>query len=86
MNLHDAIHSPRVEHQVRNTTVKPTVNDFQRRLHILNEENVMVVDLNNLQKIESDEKPVIYPKQAKQPKKSKRKQSLFLRFISLFKK
>lgn len=86
MNLHDAIHSPRVEHQVRNTTVNPTVNDFQRRLHILNEENVMVVDLNNLQKIESDEKPVIYPKQAKQPKKSKRKQSLFLRFISLFKK
>jgi hypothetical protein len=63
-----------VEYQVRNTTVKPTPNDFHRRLHALNEENVQILDLDKLKEIE-EEKPVVYPR---------KKKTLLQRFISLF--
>lgn len=82
MSLHDAIHYPRNDGQVRNTTVKPTVEDYQRRVHILNEENVQIVDLDKLEQIE---KPVIYPRKANKIQIPKPKQNLFLRFISFFK-
>lgn len=85
LNLHDAIHHPRVEYQVRRKPQEPTVNDYQRRVHELAEENVLIVDLDKLVELEK-EKPVIYPRKAKQPKTNKPKQNLFLRFISLFKK
>jgi hypothetical protein len=70
---------------VRTHQKQSTINDYHRRIHVLNEENVPVLDMECLKKIE-EEKPVIYPRKAKQPKKSKPKQSLFLRFISFFKK
>jgi hypothetical protein len=74
-----------VEYQVRNTTVKPTPNDFHRRLHALNEENVQILDLDKLKEIE-EEKPVVYPRKVNRTQIPKPKQNLRNRFISFFKK
>ena len=73
MNLHDAIYMPRVEHQVRCTDKTP-IQDAVRRRQINKEENIQILDLDNLKKVEK--RTWIPPK----PKKN-----LWDRFISLFK-
>jgi hypothetical protein len=85
LNLHDAIHYPRVNGRARNTTVKATPDDFHRRLHTLNEENVQILDLDKLEEIEQ-EKPVVYPRKVNRTQIPKPKQNLRNRFISFFKK
>lgn len=76
MNLHDAIYSPRVEYQVRDKKLTPTIQDNIRRRQKLNDENVMILDFDEMEKLE------ILPKTKKKPKKT----TLLSRFISLFKK
>ena len=82
MNLHDAIYTPRVERQVRDTNKTP-IQDRIRRRQINKEENIQILDLDNLTKLEMKElktkwknKVVFY----------KPKQTLRDRFLSLFKK
>ena len=73
MNLHDAIYTPRVEYQVRYTDKTP-IQDSIRRRQINNEENIQILDLDNLMKVE---------KRTCTPQKPKK--TLWKRFISLFK-
>ena len=51
MNLHDAIHTPRVEHQVRDTNKTP-IQDAVRRRQINKSENIQILDLDNLMQVE----------------------------------
>jgi hypothetical protein len=51
MNLHDAIYTPRVESQVRYTDKTP-IQDAIRRKQINKEENIQILDLDNLRKLE----------------------------------
>ena len=51
MNLHDAIYTPRVERQVRDTNKTP-IQDAIRRRQINKEENIQILDLDNLRKLE----------------------------------
>ena len=85
MNLHDAIYTPRVEHQVRDRKIPTTIEDSVRRRQINKEENIQILELNELMKVEQ--------KYAKKPTKQTKtektetirpKQSLLDRFISLF--
>lgn len=85
MNLHDAIYTPRVEHQVRDRTIPTTIEDSVRRRQINKEENIQILELNELMKIEQK----YAKKQTKQTKTEKietnrPKQSLLDRFLSLF--
>ena len=47
MNLHDAIYTPRVERQVRDTNKTP-IQDAVRRRQINKEENIQILDLDHL--------------------------------------
>jgi len=47
MNLHDAIYTPRVERQVRDTNKTP-IQDKIRRKQINKEENIQILDLDHL--------------------------------------
>lgn len=77
MNLHDAIHTPRVEYQVRDTNKTP-IQDAIRRRQINKEENIQILDLRELERIENK-----YSKKNRiQIPKPKR--TLWDRFISLF--
>lgn len=51
MNLHDAIYTPRVERQVRDTNKTP-IQDAIRRRQINKEENIQILDLDHLMKLE----------------------------------
>ena len=77
MNLHDAIYSPRVEYQVRDKKLIPTIEDNIRRRQKLNEENIQILDFDEMEKLE------ILPKRINM--KPKKKTTLLSRFISLFK-
>lgn len=81
MNLHDAIYFPRVEYNVRSQTPKTPIQDNIRRMQTLKEENVQILDLDELTKIENIE----LPKKNKNRYHFKPKQSLRNRFISFFK-
>jgi hypothetical protein len=54
MNLHDAIYTPRVESQVRYTDKTP-IQDAIRRKQINRSENIQILDLDNLRKLEMKE-------------------------------
>ena len=73
MNLHDAIYRPRVESQVRDRKKEPTAEDNIRRREMLNEENVMILDFDEIEKLEN-----IKPPKIKIPKPKK---NLLQRFI-----
>ena len=73
MSLYDAIYMPRVEYQVRDTNKTP-IQDSIRRRQINKEENIQILDLDNLMKVE---------KRTWTPPKPKK--TLWKRFISLFK-
>ena len=80
MNLHDAIYTPRVEYQVRDKKLTPTIQDNIRRRQKLNEENIQILDFDEIDK-------VLFPNKedmAKYNMKPKKK-NLWKRFISLFK-
>lgn len=51
MNLHDAIYTPRVERQVRDTNKTP-IQDAIRRKQINKSENIQILDLDHLRKLE----------------------------------
>jgi len=51
MNLYDAIHSPRVEYQVRATNKTP-IQDFIRRRQINKEENIQILDFKYMEMVE----------------------------------
>jgi len=53
MNLHDAIYMPRVEHQVKHRFEdKNPIQDAIRRKQINKQENIQILDLDNLMKVE----------------------------------
>lgn len=84
MNLHDAIYTPRAK-EVKIWESKTPVEDNIRRTQKLKEQNVQILDLDELIKIEHK----YAKKQTKQTKTEKTeeirpKQSLLDRFISLF--
>lgn len=54
MNLHDAIYTPRVESQVRDTNKTP-IQDAVRRKQINKEENIQILDLDHLRKLEMNQ-------------------------------
>lgn len=61
MNLHDAIHTPRVEHQVRDTNKTP-IQDAIRRRQINKEENIQILDLDHLMQVEMNQIKMPKPK------------------------
>ena len=82
MSLHDAIYKPRAEHQVRHRNLTPTIQDAIRRRQVLNDENVMILDFDEMERAE-----ILPPKKkpmARYNMKPKKK-NLWKRFISLFK-
>ena len=53
MNLHDAIYMPRVEYQVKHRFYdKNPIQDAIRRKQINKSENIQILDLDNLRKLE----------------------------------
>jgi hypothetical protein len=74
MNLHDAIYTPRVEHQVRYTDKTP-IQDTIRRRQINKDENIQILDLSHLTELEMN--------QIKMPKPKK---TLLQKIISWIKK
>ena len=81
MNLHDAIYYPRANYPTKRKSTKTIDDDFRRR-QVLNDENVMIIDFDEMEKLE-----ILPPKQkpmAKYNMKPKKK-SIRARFISLFK-
>ena len=82
MNLHDAIYKPRADQYVRDNKKTPTIQDAIRRRQVLNDENVMILDFDEMEKAE-----ILPPKKkpmARYNMKPKKK-NLWKRFISLFK-
>lgn len=75
MNLHDAIYTPRAEYQVRDTNKTP-IQDAIRRKQINKEENIQILDLDHLRKLEMKN-------QIKMPKPRK---TLRVRFLDFFKR
>ena len=54
MSLYDAIYMPRVEYQVRDTNKTP-IQDAIRRRQINKEENIQILDLDHLRKLEMNQ-------------------------------
>jgi len=53
MNLHDAIYHPRVEYNVKHRFENKTpIQDAVRRKQINKEQNIQILDLDNLRKLE----------------------------------
>jgi len=78
MNLHDAIYRPRVESQVRKKKTTTSVEANIRRREKLNDENVMILDFDEIEKLEN-----LNPPKIKIPKPKK---NLLQRFIWWIKK
>ena len=56
MNLHDAIYTPRVEYQVKHRFYdKNPIQDAIRRKQINQQENIQILDLDHLRKLEMKE-------------------------------
>ena len=56
MNLHDAIYRPRVEYQVKHRFYdKNPIQDAIRRKQINKEENIQILDLDHLRKLEMNQ-------------------------------
>ena len=82
MNLHDAIYKPRADQYVRDNKKTPTIQDAIRRRQVLNEENVMILDFDEMERAE-----ILPPKPKKMARYNMKpkKKNLWKRFISLFK-
>ena len=81
MNLHDAIYYPRVEYQVRDKKLTPTIQDNIRRRQKLNEENIQILDFEQIDKVLFNKRQHKMARYNMKPKKK----NLWKRFISLFK-
>ena len=82
MSLHDAIYKPRAEQYVRDKKLTPTIQDAIRRRQVLNEENVMILDFDEMERAE-----ILPPKKKPMAKYNmKPKKTLLQKFISLFQK
>ena len=81
MILHDAIETPRVEYQVRDLRSKTPIQDNIRRMQTLKEENIQILDLDELVKIEKE----IKPRKTNRIRIPKPKQTIRHRFFNLFK-
>ena len=56
MNLHDAIYTPRVEYQVKHRFEnRNPIQDAVRRKQINKSENIQILDLDNLRKLEMNQ-------------------------------
>ena len=56
MNLHDAIYTPRAEYQVKHRFYdKNPIQDAIRRKQINKEENIQILDLDHLRKLEMNQ-------------------------------
>ena len=76
MNLHDAIYTPRAEYQVKHRFENKTpIQDAVRRKQINKSENIQILDLDHLRKLEMN--------QIKMPKPRK---TLFQRIIEWIKR
>lgn len=74
MSLYDAVHMKRAEYNVRDMRPKTPIQDSIRRTQTLKEENIPILDLDELAKLEVNKIRMPKPKP-----------SLWKRFISLFK-
>lgn len=82
MNLHDAIYTPRVEYQVRDKKLTPTIQDNIRRRQKLNDENVMILDFDEMEKLE-----ILPPTEKEMPRyymMTPKKQTWIQKIISWF--
>ena len=80
-SLHDAIYKPRAESHVRNNKRTPTIQDNIRRRQVLNDENVMILDFDEMEKYLTPNQKEEMARYNMKPKKK----NLWKRFISLFK-
>ena len=65
MNLHDAIYMPRVEFQVKHRFYdRNLIQDAVRRRQINKEENIQILDLDHLQKLEMNQIKMPKPKKS----------------------
>lgn len=83
MNLHDAIYTPRSK-EAKPRKSKTPIQDHQRRMAKLKENNVQILTFEEMEKVE---KKVFNPKDKPMPKYNMKpkKKTLRDRFISLFK-
>ena len=98
MNLHDAIYTPKTTADYEKV-IQETEEDIERRRRMLNDENITVVDLEELVRLETElmeedtlrELEEIWeikrpkPRKPHKPMIPKPKPTLWNRFISLFK-
>lgn len=75
MSLHDAIYMPRVWYKATRKNQTP-IQDSVRRVQKLKEENIQILSLDKLSKLDK-QKPKVYPR--------KKKTTLLSKFLSLFK-
>ena len=80
MNLHDAIETPRVESQVRDLSSKTPIEDNIRRMQTLKQENIQILDLDELVKLETKARP----RKTNTIRIPKPKQTIRHRFFNLF--
>ncbi len=80
MNLHDAIESPRVDGRGRKIVSKTPIEDNIRRMQTLREENIQILDLDELVRIETKARP----RKTNTIRIPKPKQTLLHRFFNLF--
>ena len=82
MNLYDAIHNPRTESNVREMKSKTPIQDYQRRIAKLKEENIQFLAFEEMKKVEQKYEKKETPRYNMKPNKLK---NLRFRFISIFK-
>jgi hypothetical protein len=84
MNLHDAIYSKRTKAPYRRKAQTPIQDDI-RRTHTLKENNVQILDLDELVKLEFENVHIeTKPRTVNVIKMPMPKQSLLHRFLKLF--
>jgi hypothetical protein len=84
MNLHDAIYIPRST-EVKPRKSKTPIQDHQRRIAKLKEENVQFLAFEEMKKVEQKHLPRRQKKMPRYNMKPNRLKNLRFRFISLFK-
>lgn len=84
MNLHDAIYTPRA-FEVKPRKSKTPIQDHQRRIEKLKENNVQILDFEEMKKVEQKYLPRKQKKMPRYNMKPNRLKNLRFRFISFFK-
>lgn len=84
MNLHDAIYTPRA-FEVKPRKSKTPIQDHQRRMIKLKENNVQILGFEEMKKVEQKYLPRKQKKMPRYNMKPNRLKNLRFRFISFFK-